>query len=97
MVLRYALVLSICCALPAFAETQMTDVSCGDSGRIASMLTNALGAERQGMGLRDPETLLEIWVTQRNGNWIIVQNYTNGTSCIVATGAHWEGAIPEPA
>ena len=44
MVLRFALVVSICCALPAFAETQMTDVSCGDSGRIASMLTNALGA-----------------------------------------------------
>ncbi|WP_390910378.1 hypothetical protein [Pseudosulfitobacter sp. SM2401] len=47
--------------------------------------------------MRDPETLLEIWVTERNGDWIIVQNYTNGTSCIVAMGEHWEGEIPGPA
>tara|TARA_E500000178_G_C16390577_1_gene474261 strand:+ start:319 stop:513 length:195 start_codon:yes stop_codon:yes gene_type:complete len=64
---------------------------------MAHMLTNALGAERQERGLRDPETLLEIWVTQRNGDWIIVQNYTNGTSCIVAMGEHWESEIPGPA
>lgn len=97
MVFRYALTLSICFSIPALADAQMTDVSCDDSTRMALMLTNALGAERQGRGLRDPETLLEIWVTERNGDWIIVQNYTNGTSCIVAMGEHWEGEIPGPA
>ena len=97
MVLRYALTLSIGFSFPALADAQMTDVSCDDSTRMAHMLTNALGAERQGRGLRDPETLLEIWVTERNGDWIIVQNYTNGTSCIVAMGEHWEDEIPGPA
>ncbi|AEI93686.1 hypothetical protein [Roseobacter litoralis] len=94
MVLHYALALSICFFVPAHA--QMSDVTCDDRTRMAHMLTHDLGAERQGRGLRDPETLLEIWVTQRNGDWIIVQNYTNGTSCIVAMGEHWEGEIPEP-
>ena len=51
MVLRYALTLSICFSIPAFADAQMTDVSCDDSKRIAHMLTNALGAERQGKSL----------------------------------------------
>jgi hypothetical protein len=97
MDLRYALTLSICFSIPALAEAQMTDVSCDDSTRMAHMLTNAQRAERQGRGLRDPETLLEIWVTARNGDWIIVQNYTNGTSCIVAMGEHWEGEIAGPA
>ncbi len=96
MVLHYALALSICFSVPALAHAQMSDVTCDDRTRLAHMLTHDLGAERQGRGLRDPETLLEIWVTQRNGDWIIVQNYTNGTSCIVAMGEHWEGEIPEP-
>lgn len=97
MVLRYALTLSICFSIPAVGEAQMNDVSCDDSTRMAHMLTHSLGAARQGRGLRDPETLLEIWVTQGNGDWIIVQNYSNGTSCIVAMGEDWEGEIPGPA
>lgn len=97
MKLRHALTFLICTSFPALAGAEMSDVSCDDSTRMAQMLTNALGAERQGRGLRDPETLLEIWVTERNGDWIIVQNYTNGTSCIVAMGEHWEGEIPGPA
>ncbi|MEP0962070.1 MAG: hypothetical protein ABJG75_09725 [Roseobacter sp.] len=74
----------------------MIDVSCDDSTRMAQILTNSLGAERQGRGLGGPETLLEIWVTQRNGDWVILQNYTNGTSRIVAMDKHWEGDIPGP-
>lgn len=97
MVLRCALIIFTCFSIPALAGGQMADVRCDDSRRMADMLTNALGAERQGRGLRDPETLLEIWVTQRNGDWIIVQNYTNGTSCIVAMGEHWDGEISGPA
>ncbi len=68
----------------------MADVSCDDSARLTYTLTQVMGAERQGMGQRDPETMLEIWVMRRNGDWVIVQNYANGTSCIVAMGDHWE-------
>ncbi|MFZ5963663.1 hypothetical protein ACOXXX_11975 [Thalassococcus sp. BH17M4-6] len=64
---------------------------------MTTMLTTVLGAERQGMGLRDPDTMLEVWVSRGNGEWLIVQNYANGTSCIVAMGEHWEPADPGPA
>lgn len=97
MVLRFALNLSICLLIPALAQAQMSNVSCDDSTRMVETLTNSLGATRQGMGLRDPETMLEIWVTQRNGDWIVVQNYSNGTSCIVAMGEHWEAVAAGPA
>lgn len=97
MIIRYALIVSVCMFTPALAEAQMSDVSCDDSTRIAHMLTNVLGAERRGTGLRDPETLLEIWVTRQTGDWMIVQSYPNGTSCIIAMGEHWEGVIPGPA
>lgn len=75
----------------------MADVSCDDSARLTHTLTNVLGAERHGMGLRDPETVLEIWIDRKSGDWLIVQNYTNGTSCIVAMGERWEDVATGPA
>lgn len=74
----------------------MADVSCDDTVRMTHTLTKVLGAERRGMGLRDPETMLEVWVTRGSGGWMIVQTYANGTSCIVASGEHWEGGLPGP-
>lgn len=97
MINRVAFIMATCLSTPSLAQAQMTDVSCDDSARMTQTLANVLGAERQGMGLRDPETMLEVWVTGINGDWIIVQNYANGTSCIVAMGEHWEGTLPGPA
>jgi hypothetical protein len=97
MMKRFALFLCGCLAVPAVAQAQMSDVSCDDSARMTETLKVVLGAERQGAGLRDPETMLEVWVTARNGDWVILQNYANGTSCIVAMGEHWEGPPANPA
>lgn len=84
-------------ALPYVGDAKMMDVSCDDSARMITTLTEVLGAERQSMGLRDPETMLEVWVTRASGDWLIVQNYANGTSCIVAMGEHWESSQTGPA
>lgn len=97
MTKRFALLLSVYVALPAVAQAEMTDVSCDDSARMTETLKEVWGAERQGVGLRDPETMLEVWVMARNGDWLILQNYANGTSCIVAMGEHWEGPVANPA
>ena len=91
------LFLCVCMTLPALAQAQMSDVSCDDRARMIKTLKEVIRAERQGMGLRDPETMLEVWVTAHNGDWVIVQNYANGTSCIVAMGEHWEGSLANPA
>ncbi len=87
----------ICLVAPTTTHAQMSDVSCDDSVRMAQTLKQVLGAERQGVGLRDPETMLEVWVKRTSGDWMIVQNYANGTSCIVAMGEHWQGEVPDPA
>ncbi|KQI73650.1 hypothetical protein AN191_01885 [Loktanella sp. 5RATIMAR09] len=89
--------LCVCLTLPASAQAQMSDVSCDDTARMTETLKQVIGAERKGMGLRDPETMLEVWVTARNGDWVVVQSYANGTSCIVAMGEHWEGSFANPA
>ncbi len=94
---RTLLTLATLIALPGTADARLADVRCDDSTRLTQTLTRVLGAERQGGGLRDPDTMLEVWVTEPSGRWMIVQTYTNGTSCIVAMGEHWEGDLPEPA
>jgi len=81
---------ALCCLSAPPLAAELSNVSCDDSARLSKTLTQVLGAERRGMGLRDPETFLEIWVIARNSEWLIVQNYTNGTSCIVAIGESWE-------
>jgi hypothetical protein len=83
--------------VPCVANAQLPEVSCDDSARMLAILTKVMGAERQGMGLRDPDTTLEVWVTHRSGDWLILQNYANGTSCIVAMGEHWESSAAGPA
>ncbi|MEL6642230.1 MAG: hypothetical protein AAFP98_13140 [Pseudomonadota bacterium] len=83
--------------LPTVAPAQMSDLSCDDSDRLNERLVDILGATRQSFGLRDPETLLEVWVMPRNSEWFIVQNYANGTSCIVAIGEHWQEDNAGPA
>ncbi len=97
MINRLFLLLTFCITVPTLAGARMPDVSCDDSARMRLMLIEGLGAERQGRGLRDPETMLEVWVSPRDGEWMIVQNYANGTSCIVAMGEHWEAGVAGPA
>ena len=97
MLNRLILLLTFCLVAPTLAGAKMSDVSCDDSSRMRHMLTESLQAERQGGGLRDPETMLEVWVNPRDGEWMIVQNYANGTSCIVAMGEHWDSRLAGPA
>ncbi len=91
-----AFFLVITVALPNVAQANLGDIKCDDTARLRTTLTGPLGAQRQAGGLRDPETMLEIWVTRRDGDWMIVQNYANGTSCIVAMGEYWEEAPKDP-
>ena len=97
MMARVLLSLAIGCVFSTAAYADFSDLSCDDSARLVDTLERVQGAERQGMGLRDPETMLEVWVTPRNGDWVIVQTYANGTACIVSMGAYWEAAPADPA
>lgn len=84
-------------AFPAVAQAQTADVTCDDSAGLERMLSTVMRAERRALGLRGPETLLEVWIDPRTQDWTLVQTYTNGTSCIIAMGEHWEDLTPAPA
>ena len=91
------LALAISAAFPTLGNARIGDVICDSRAQMRTKLTDHWGAEQQGAGLRDPETVLEVWVIEKTRDWIIVQSYTNGTSCIVAMGENWEGGQSGPA
>jgi hypothetical protein len=80
-------------ATPVAAQSPIAEVICVPRSELLQRLT---GAEVSGSGLRDTETVLEVW-TKASGDWTVVQSYADGTACILAMGEAWEAVIPPPA
>jgi hypothetical protein len=78
---------------PAAADGPIAEVLCAPRAELVQRLA---GAAVTGAGLRDTETVLEVW-TKASGDWTLVQSYPNGTACILAMGEAWEAVLPPPA
>ena len=81
------LALSLLIVTPAVANP-IADVICEPTARMKEKLTAQLHSERQNMGLRGPEQVVEVWTDPR-GDWTMVITYASGQSCIVAMGEAW--------
>ncbi len=97
MIKTLTIAIGLCATLPHVAFAQFTDLVCDDTSRLQQQLQTVVGAQQQARGMRDPESLIEIWIVPSSGDWTIVQNYANGTSCILAIGEFWEAVEAEPA
>lgn len=84
----------VICFLGAPAYAQLSDLICDDSARLERQITGYGDARKHGHGMRGPDSIIEVWIEPRTGDWTLVQNYANGTSCILAMGAHWETMNP---
>ncbi len=79
---------------PVAGQAQLSDLICDDTARMQRQMVEVVGAQKQGLGMRDPDTMIEVWITPHSGEWTLVQTYANGTSCVVAMGEHWESLAP---
>ena len=82
--LAVALLLSIS---PLHA-TPIAEVICAPTAEMENRLVGPFGAVRTGLGVRNPEQVMELW-TDGQGDWTLVVRYASGTSCIVAMGEEW--------
>ncbi len=89
MIARLILCLLALMGLPALAESPIAELVCAPKAEMEQRLAIRFGASRAATGVRDPETLLEIW-TSPKGRWTLVQSHANGQSCIVAMGENWD-------
>jgi hypothetical protein len=69
------------------------EVICSPRPALVERLRNQQGATLRATGLRDADTMFEVWATT-GGDWSMVQTYANGTACIVAMGADWQTEGP---
>lgn len=90
ILIRSALTLFLI-AVPVSAlatPSPIAEVICESKARMKDKLIHQLGSERQSMGLRGPEQVVEVW-TDDGGDWTMVITYASGQSCIVAMGEAW--------
>lgn len=92
MAARIAFLLCLLAA-PAVARSPIAEVICAPRPEILARLAAHGEVRIAGTGLRDMETVIEIWSSDR-GDWTMVQSHANGTACILAMGTHWEAPRP---
>ena len=76
------------------------DVVCAPRADLVEKLQSTYGETRHGMGMRGPESILEIWRSESTGSWSVVMTYADGRACIVAAGDQWtplDEALTDPA
>ena len=78
---------------PVAAGNPIAEVICVPRDEL---LVRLQGARIAGLGLRNEETVVEVWA-KPSGDWTLVQSYSNGTACILAMGEAWEAVVPPPA
>ncbi|MEM8801596.1 MAG: hypothetical protein AAGF55_03580 [Pseudomonadota bacterium] len=69
------------CAVPASATTV-----CYPRDEMVSYITRDFEARELADGIVHPFSIMEIWVSDEDGDWIVVTTDMDGNSCIVAYG-----------
>jgi predicted methyltransferase len=77
-------------APPAAATTPIAEMLCSLRSDMQTRLSVQFRAERSAVGIRDKDSVVEVWTEPGTGNWTMVVTYAAGTSCIVAMGEGWE-------
>ncbi len=90
---RLALLLALA-GFPA-AASPIADVVCAPHDQMVAKLRQQFGETMRGEGVRDPETVMQVWSSDSRGTWTMVMAYADGHSCIVAMGEAWMPAVPK--
>ena len=74
---------------PAAASAQ---AFCGDRDAVTERLTTGYGESLAAGGLRNADSVVEVWSSEEKGTWTILMTKADGTTCILAAGTHWHQA-----
>jgi|AACY02.16.fsa_nt_gi hypothetical protein len=74
--------LALSAAAPAAAATTV----CYPRDEMLSLISRDYAATKQAAGIVRPYSVMEVWVSERDGDWLIVTTDLDGSSCIVAYG-----------
>ncbi len=86
------LILAAALTVPAIGNAQQ---SCGQRDAVTNKLQTGYGETFTGGGLRNADSILEVWASEQGGTWTVLMTRADGTTCIMASGTNWRGATPE--
>ncbi|MBT8476684.1 MAG: hypothetical protein KJO78_14575 [Alphaproteobacteria bacterium] len=68
---------------------------CAERAKITDRLKTGYGERYSGGGLRNAESIFEVWMSEEKGTWTILMTMADGRSCVMASGTNWRNALPE--
>lgn len=81
-------------ASAAFATPVTATTVCYPRDQMLSYIARDLQASKQANGIVRPFSVMELFVSDRDGDWVIVTTDLDGTSCIVAYGEDFSAERP---
>ncbi len=77
---------------PTFSQT-----FCADRAVVTERLKSGYGESFAGGGLRNQDSIFEVWMSQEKGTWTLLMTMANGRSCVMASGTDWRMPLPSDA
>ena len=75
------------------AVSPVAEIICAPGDQMRERITDQFGETLSGRGLRDADSMLEVWSSER-GTWTLTISYADGRRCILAMGEHWDAPLP---
>lgn len=91
---RLVLTFAVFAAGSAGATSPIAEILCAPRDEMVMRLERSFGEAPRAMGIRDMDSVMEIWASDRSGDWTLVLTYASGKSCIVAMGQDWADLAP---
>lgn len=92
LVPKAAAVISLALATQAHSTTV-----CYPREQMLSYIERDYRASRAANGIVRPFSIMEVWVSEDDGDWLIVTTDLDGNSCIVAYGEDFSSTLPTQA
>ena len=71
--------------------------NCAARDQVVDRLSGKYGEAFSGGGLRNSESIFEVWLSKEKGTWTILMTRADGISCIMASGTNWRDGLNVPA
>lgn len=81
-------------AVTIFPATLHAQTQCATRDHVVQRLATGYGESFQGGGLQSATKVFEVWFSEEKGTWTILMTRSDGTSCVMASGTDWRGALP---
>ena len=89
--IRRALI-SLVALIALWASSAGALATCGNRASMVEKLVEKYREAQVGVGLRlGGSRLIEVWANCTTGTWTILKTYPDGTACVMALGAGWQG------